>query len=920
MTGSGSIAIGQGAQVSGIDSIGIGVSSNVLGNNSGAFGDPNIVTGAGSYVVGNNNIVAANNAFVLGSFVIMTAAMTDAVAIGYGSSVTNANDVALGARSATAAPHTGSYDITGGTAFATSDVNGVVSVGAPGLERQIQNVAAGVVSASSSDAINGSQLYSVATAGNLTGTTVANALGGGSTYSPATGVSAPSYTVGSTPYNNVGSAVTGLQTGAPVQYSTTTNPTVANGYVPSQNETLVGAAPGAVTLSNVAAGVAPTDAVNVSQLTSQNNTLIAAGLNFADATGASVHENLGGTISVIGSTAPVGGVGAAFDSSGSATAGAYSAQNVQTVVNPATGQLQVQIAANPNFTSVTTGNTVVNNAGVTVNGGTNGTVSLTNTGLNNGNNTITNVAAGVNQTDAVNVSQLDAVSTTASKGWNVTTAASGTGTVYGTSVANVAPGATQTVTAGNNIAITQNGTGLTIATNPNLVSTSLTTTDGTGNTTTTTGTGVTITDGTGNTTTTTSTGVTITPAGGGSPVSLTTTGLNNGNNTITNVAAGVNQTDAVNVSQLDAVSTTASKGWNVTTAASGTGTVYGTSVANVAPGATQTVTAGNNIAITQNGTGLTIATNPNLVSTSLTIQGGNSGIGIDMSNTKMTALAAGTISATSTDAVNGSQLVVLGANIASTLGGASTVNPLTGVVTAAITLNGAAATAAPYNNVQSAINGAGFNVATGTVAGSINSVATQTTASGFVSTGNSATFQAGNNITIAQDGTKVAVAVSPNISLTSVTTTDTVGNKTVTNGSGVTITPAGGGAPVSLTTTGLNNGGNTITNVAPGVNGTDAVNVNQLNAGVSALTYDLGKVQQEERGGTASAMAMAQLPQATAPGEAMVSMGVSNWLGQQGIAFGLSKVSDNGRIIFKAAGTINSAGQGGGSAGVGIHF
>ena len=74
--------------------------------------------------------------------------------------------------------------------------------------------------------------------------------------------------------------------------------------------------------------------------------------------------------------------------------------------------------------------------------------------------------------------------------------------------------------------------------------------------------------------------------------------------------------------------------------------------------------------------------------------------------------------------------------------------------------------------------------------------------------------------------------------LESVTTTDAAGNTTVMNGGGMTITPAQGNA-VSLTKDGLNNGGNRITNVGPGVDGTDAVNVNQLS---SAMRNVDGKI------------------------------------------------------------------------------
>ena len=77
--------------------------------------------------------------------------------------------------------------------------------------------------------------------------------------------------------------------------------------------------------------------------------------------------------------------------------------------------------------------------------------------------------------------------------------------------------------------------------------------------------------------------------------------------------------------------------------------------------------------------------------------------------------------------------------------------------------------------------------------------------------------------------------------LESVTTTDAAGNTTVMNGGGMTITPAQGNA-ISLTKDGLNNGGNRITNVGPGVDGTDAVNVNQLSSAMRSVDGKIADV------------------------------------------------------------------------------
>lgn len=96
-----------------------------------------------------------------------------------------------------------------------------------------------------------------------------------------------------------------------------------------------------------------------------------------------------------------------------------------------------------------------------------------------------------------------------------------------------------------------------------------------------------------------------------------------------------------------------------------------------------------------------------------------------------------------------------------------------------------------------------------------------------------------------------------------------------------------------------------ISNVAPGVNGTDAVNLNQLNnAAAQSNRYTDQQIKGLKRyvdGGVAATMAVAGLPQATEPGKNMVSMAGSTWQGQQGMAIGVSRVSERGRWIYKGS-------------------
>lgn len=160
--GNQSIAIGDNAQATGDQSIAIGTGNVVAGKHSGAIGDPSTVKADNSYSVGNNNQFT-------------DATQTDVFGVGNNITVTESNSVALGSNSAiSAGTHAGTQakksDGTAGittTAGATGTVKGfagqtavgAVSVGASGAERRIQNVAAGEVSATSTDAVNGSQLY-----------------------------------------------------------------------------------------------------------------------------------------------------------------------------------------------------------------------------------------------------------------------------------------------------------------------------------------------------------------------------------------------------------------------------------------------------------------------------------------------------------------------------------------------------------------------------------------------------------------------------------------------------------------------------------------------------------------------------------------------------------------------------------------
>ena len=217
--GQSSIASGDRSQV-------YGVETTVSGNNSVAIGDTNKVASASTYVMGNNINVAAgaDDSLAFGTRAAVGGANT--VAIGANANAAQANSVALGAGSATSAAHT-TGDYTLNTSYTAAGepnaANGTVSVGSAGKERQIQNVAAGVISATSTDAINGSQLYATNNyLSNLAGG-VKNVLGGDAAVDNAGNVTMSN--IGDTGKGNVNDAIAAANTKVAAGDNITVTPT-----------------------------------------------------------------------------------------------------------------------------------------------------------------------------------------------------------------------------------------------------------------------------------------------------------------------------------------------------------------------------------------------------------------------------------------------------------------------------------------------------------------------------------------------------------------------------------------------------------------------------------------------------------------------------------------------------------------------
>ena len=323
-------------------------------------------------------------------------------------------------------------------------------------------------------------------------------------------------------------------------------------------------------IQNVAAGLVSaksTDAVNGSQLYTMTRPLRFAGDN------STIGTTSGSDVNVLHR-----GSDQAMSLLGGADSKNLSDKNIGVVANSTNNTLTVKLAKdvtglnsitskNVNAETVKAGDTTVNNQGVTIAGGP----SVTKEGINANGTKITNVAAGTEDTDAVNVSQLTKQSA------DLTEKGFGLKDQDGNIVHKSLGKDIEVTGDGKNISTkVENGT-MKVVLNDDLNVNSVTTADADGNQTVTQGSGMTVTDKDGNETTIGAGGITITPknpAPGTSPVSLTGEGLDNGGNQIHNVAAGTAGTDAVNVSQLqDEIAKNATKladGKNTTVTGKGT--------------------------------------------------------------------------------------------------------------------------------------------------------------------------------------------------------------------------------------------------------------------------------------------------------------------------------------------------------------
>ena len=529
-----------------------------------------------------------------------------------------------------------------------------------------------------------------------------------------------------------------------------------------------------------------------------------------------------------------------------------------------------------------------------------GGVTINNKGIDMGDKKITGLKAGEDDTDAVNVSQLKKVEEVAKKGWNLT--------ANGADSSNVKPGETVDLNnKDNNISITKNGHNVTFNLAKDIKVDSVTTGDTVMN-----NDGVKVGDN-----------VALNKDGlKAGNVAVTTDGINAGDKKVTNVQDGVvdaNSKDAVNGSQLyKAVATTNltpnttgkidapadgyklvnattvanainNSGWNVTVNKDG-GEAEGEQVQKVSPGNTVTYIAGQNIKIKQAGMNFTISTTKDLKAENVTAKTVN------------------------TTTIN--------------LGEGDNSTPITVVSgkDAAPNVNGETPNRMKFGGetIATLSDGLKFGANVGDVYGAkLNS---QINVKGADSNTNWSEFDGGDNVMTNIDKSgNIRVGIKKNLKVESVTANKFTAGDTVIDSNGVTIKNG-----PSMTKNGIDAGNKQITNVAPGriaADSTDAINGSQLhevkadmNNKINKLNGQVNKLGKRVNAGTASALAASQLPQAYIPGKSMVSVAAGNYQGQNAVALGMSRISDNGKIIIRLAGTSDTQGKVGVAVGAGYHW
>ena len=220
---------------------------------------------------------------------------------------------------------------------------------------------------------------------------------------------------------------------------------------------------------------------------------------------------------------------------------------------------------------------------------------------------------------------------------------------------------------------------------------------------------------------------------------------------------------------------------------------------------------------------------------------------------------------------------------------------------------------ATAQDVANAINKSGFTLSTSANGGEKISGTPE-----MINPGKKVEMVAGKNMTVKQESNgKVTYATASNVTFDSVQFGDK-GPKITNKAGNINVSGPDGKTPTK------------VTGVAPGeisATSKDAINGSQLYAVAAGIGHKLGdldnkinKVGKRGDAGTASALAAANIPQAYTPGKSLVGIAAGSYQGQNGLAVGMSRISDNGKIIIRLSGTANSQGKTGVAAGVGYQW
>ena len=771
-------------------------------------------------------------------------------------------------------------------------------------DKTITNVAPGAVTPTSKDAVNGGQLYNVAN-------NVKDLIGPDATIDPATGkvtVADPAKGIGETGKGNIGDAIKHVNDAAKAAADTAKkHTTVEQGDNIVVEESLN--ADGGKHYKVSTAKDLNVDSVKAGDTTVNNDgvtiaggpSVTKAGINAGGNTITNVADGVNPNDAV--NKGQLDAVKGVADSAVKSVDVANGEQNL-VVDNSDPKNPKLSLKKDLTVDSVKAGDSTLNNDGLTIAGGP----SVKKDGIDAGDKKITNVAAGdvaENSKDAVNGGQLHNVAKGVADVLGGDAAVDGNGKVTMTNIGETGKGnVNDAIKHVNDLAKNAADTAkkhTTVEQGDNIVVEESTNADGGKHYKVSTAKNLNVDSVKAGDTTVNNDGVTI--AGG---PSVTKGGINAGGNTITNVADGVNDTDAVNKGQLNKVDTKVSNvAQNVVNVLGGDATVNGNgdiTMSNIG----ETGKGNINDAIKSVND---LAKKAAAEKTSVKAKEGRSNVTV----TEGVNAAGGheyTVDVERSVTNAGSDYVTV------------TNNHDADTNTTTYTVDVSAKTKASLAKADSAVQGltskdGNLNFtkgANGNVEVSFNdnlNVKNVTTDR----------VQVANGPSMSKDGINAAGKAISNVANGNVAkdSKDAVNGGQLHETAQSVADVIGGGATVKdgKVVAGQNGIGNTGQNTVHGA--IAAINQNTAN-NFNQIRGDLRKMDRDLRGGIAGALATAGLPQAFRPGKSMVAAAASTYRGQSGLAIGVSRISDNGKVILKVTGNTNSRGDFGGTIGAGYQW